>query len=323
MAAVHHAVELGLNACGVECCPHAPYRRLVAVASYLHQPGDDDQPQSRVGQLFLYNLAPAAGADAADEVGGDKNGDRDGDVDKAAGWTFAPAAPPLDTRAIFELRWAPAAYTTAAGPTLAQADAGGFLTLYAVDAAADADRRDDSSSNSAASLREIARLECGGGGLGMTTCVDWNPSSRPGGGGGGGSDGGGGGSGQCDLAVCGADGGIRAVALRESGELEVTCETDTAHDLEAWAVAFADPRCAAASGGAFLFSGADDAAFKGWDLRAGLDRPVFVNRRAHQAGVTCVAPSPHDPHAVATVGLYKLNHPVDPQRLKAPHGFNP
>eukprot|EP00227_Mantoniella_beaufortii_P016805 CAMPEP_0197588924 /NCGR_PEP_ID=MMETSP1326-20131121/10039_1 /TAXON_ID=1155430 /ORGANISM="Genus nov. species nov., Strain RCC2288" /LENGTH=81 /DNA_ID=CAMNT_0043153803 /DNA_START=233 /DNA_END=474 /DNA_ORIENTATION=- len=58
---VHHAIELGLNACGVECCPHAPYRRLVAVASYLHRPGDgDDQPQSRVGQLFLYNLTRSA-----------------------------------------------------------------------------------------------------------------------------------------------------------------------------------------------------------------------------------------------------------------------
>ena len=55
-------------------------------------------------------------------------------------------------------------------------------------------------------------------------------------------------------------------------------------------------------GGGFIFTGADDAAFKGWDLRAGLDRspPAFVNSRTHGAGVTCVAPSPHDPHVVAT-----------------------
>ena len=38
----HEKVQLGMNACGVECCPHAAYKRLVAVASYLHVPGDDD-----------------------------------------------------------------------------------------------------------------------------------------------------------------------------------------------------------------------------------------------------------------------------------------
>ena len=337
MAEVHHALELGLNACGVECCPHPAYRRLVAVASYLHRPGDDDEPQSRVGQLFLYNLTPedddddiAPAVDAAEE-GREKRKGKGG----VRGWLFEPAAPVLDTRAIFELKWAPAAYTTSTGPVLAQADAGGYLTLYAVDAtaatAAAADDNDDdddggiqasaSASASPVTLRELTKLECGGGGLGMTTCVDWNPASGGGGGGGhgdgdtewgeGSGDGnvGGCGGAGCDLAVCGADGGIRVVALRESGDLEVTCETETAHDLEAWAIAFALPHCCAATSnpGALLFSGADDAAFKGWDLRAGgLERPTFVNRRAHAAGVTCVSPSPHDPHVVAT-GSYDDN----------------
>ena len=49
----HHAVELELNACGVECCPHDAHKGLVAVASYLHQPGDEDKcgllPQSLHG----------------------------------------------------------------------------------------------------------------------------------------------------------------------------------------------------------------------------------------------------------------------------------
>ena len=291
MAEVHHEVELGLNACGVECCPHAGYTNLVAVASYLHRPGDDDEPQSRVGQLFMYDLAradPAADADASAGAG-----ERSPSTPGPSRWTFAPAAPALDTRAIFELKWAPSAYTTAAGPLLAQADAGGSLVLYAVavDAAA------VGGVPATAALRSTAELRCGGGGLGMATCVDWNPSSAPACGGEGGND----------LAVCGADGGLRLVALGASGDLAVTLETDAAHDLEAWAVAFSHPNCAAVGDpGSLLFSGADDAAFKGWDPRAGIDRPVFVNRRGHEAGVTCVAPSPHDPHAVAT-GSYDDN----------------
>lgn len=128
----------------------------------------------------------------------------------------------------------------------------------------------------------------------MATCVDWSPADT-------------GGSeyfGSCRLAVVGADGGARILAWRESGDLEVVDERECAHDLEAWAVAFAHPRSSLGSngGGGFIFTGADDAAFKGWDLRAGLDRspPAFVNSRTHGAGVTCVAPSPHDPHVVAT-----------------------
>ena len=101
--------------------------------------------------------------------------------------------------------------------------------------------------------------------------------------------------GDAALATVGADGGLRVVAARESGELDVTAEADAAHDLEAWAVAFALDE-----GGRVVATGADDAAFKGWDVRSGLDAPVFVNRRAHAAGVTCVAPSPHDAHVIAT-----------------------
>jgi len=285
MAAVHHTVELGLNACGVECCPHAEHRDLVAVASYLHQPGDDDEPQSRVGQLYLYALAPGREDAAAQETAQETAAASP----LAREWSFAPAAPPLETRAIFELRWAPSAWTDPSGPVLAQADAGGFLTLYRVhrDGAdeADGDDRghgDDGTRRSRAAAREMTRLACGGGGLGMTTCMDWNPSVSSA-------------FGDAALATVGADGGLRVVAARESGELDVTAEADAAHDLEAWAVAFALDE-----GGRVVATGADDAAFKGWDVRSGLDAPVFVNRRAHAAGVTCVAPSPHDARVIAT-----------------------
>ena len=87
----HHAVELELNACGVECCPHDAHKGLVAVASYLHRPGDEDTPQSRVGQLYLYDLRPSG------------DGVIDADVDDAdaqssqTDWSFARVAAPLCT----------------------------------------------------------------------------------------------------------------------------------------------------------------------------------------------------------------------------------
>jgi len=152
-------------------------------------------------------------------------------------------------------------YSTAMGPVLAQADAGGFLTLYTVEAEADHSGAGAGAAGvQQAVVRETARLECGGGGLGMATCVDWNPALGGGGGGGGDSSGDGGSVGCVGvaLAVCGADGGLRAIAFRESA-LEVVAETDTAHDLEAWAVAFAR---SPGSIGSTLYSGADDAAFK-------------------------------------------------------------
>ena len=52
----HHALELAVNACGVESCPHEPLAGVLAVASYLHVPGDDSNPQTRVGELNLFRL---------------------------------------------------------------------------------------------------------------------------------------------------------------------------------------------------------------------------------------------------------------------------
>jgi diphthamide biosynthesis protein 7 len=256
----------------------------VAVASYLHRPGDEDTPQSRVGQLYLYDLRPSG------------DGVIDADVDDAdaqssqTDWSFARVAAPLETRAIFELAWAPASWLDATGPALAQADAGGFLTLYRVANAKEAEEGDigERLTNNTCSVEQIASLRCGGGGLGMATCVAWGSdcatpaSSR--------------------LAVVGADGGLRLVEVAETGDLRVTQEAENAHDLEAWAVAFASRDAFHGSGQNVVFSGADDAKLKAWDARAGLDAPAmrFCDGKTHGAGVTCVAPSPHDPHLLAT-----------------------
>lgn len=89
-----------------------------------------------------------------------------------------------------------------------------------------------------------------------------------------------------------------------------------AHDLfgspiEAWITAFNchDPNV--------LFSGADDATLKGWDLRA-TARPTFTNTRAHSMGVCSLQFHPHDEHVVA-VGSYDEHVSLwDDRNMKAP-----
>ena len=66
-----------------------------------------------------------------------------------------------------------------------------------------------------------------------------------------------------------------------------------AHDLEMWAIAFDATRADV------LYTGADDCAFKAWDLRDA-SRAQMVNRKTHCAGVTCVVPSPRDENTVVT-----------------------
>ena len=165
-------------------------------------------------------------------------------------WTFAPCATTRHTRAIFELKWAPATLAkrgdTAGVPAIAQADAGGYVSVYEVSPSNPDDdddtAGDDTAGNTGSSsfdVAEMASVRCGGGGLGMATCVDWSPADT-------------GGSeyfGSCRLAVVGADGGARILAWRESGDLEVVDERECAHDLEAWAVAFAHPRSSLGSNG--------------------------------------------------------------------------
>uniref|UniRef100_K3WR76 methylated diphthine methylhydrolase n=1 Tax=Globisporangium ultimum (strain ATCC 200006 / CBS 805.95 / DAOM BR144) TaxID=431595 RepID=K3WR76_GLOUD len=94
-----------------------------------------------------------------------------------------------------------------------------------------------------------------------------------------------------------------------------------AHDLfgspiEAWIVAFNchDPNV--------LFSGADDATLKGWDLRMQNDdstsSPIFKNTRTHSMGVCSIQFHPHDAHIVA-VGSYDEHVSLwDHRNMRAP-----
>ena len=111
--------------------------------------------------------------------------------------------------------------------------------------------------SSPCSVEKLASLQCGGGGLGMATCAAWGSDcATPAG---------------SRLAVVGADGGLRVVSVAETGDLRVTQEATDAHSLEAWAVAFATKDAFHGSGRDVVFSGADDAQLKAWDVRAGLE----------------------------------------------------
>jgi diphthamide biosynthesis protein 7 len=88
-----------------------------------------------------------------------------------------------------------------------------------------------------------------------------------------------------------------------------------AHDLEAWAASTDYWHSS------LIYSGGDDCAFKVWDTRQGVDAPAWANRKAHTAGVCCVASSPFQEHLVATgsyderARLWDLRMPTRPVSL--------
>lgn len=80
-----------------------------------------------------------------------------------------------------------------------------------------------------------------------------------------------------------------------------------------------------------VFTGADDCAFKAWDVRTLCTTPIsydtnqtespvctYRNTKSHEAGVCTLSPSPHVPHILATgsyderVRLWDLRQPARP-----------
>lgn len=97
------------------------------------------------------------------------------------------------------------------------------------------------------------------------------------------------------VAVTSHAGSARILAVNVAGTLEPVCEWH-AHDAEVWCSAFVG------SGRDVLYTGADDAELRAWDVRTGGEEPAmaFRDRRTHGAGVTHVSPSPHDANVVLT-----------------------
>ncbi|KAF4140288.1 putative WD domain G-beta repeat domain-containing protein [Phytophthora infestans] len=105
---------------------------------------------------------------------------------------------------------------------------------------------------------------------------------------------------QPSICVSHSDGALSVWDIASQGIVQT--DKWRAHDLfgspiEAWIAAF---NCNDSN---VLLSGADDAALKGWDLRAGTSAPTFENTRQYSMGVCSIQFHPNDERLVA-VGSY-------------------
>jgi diphthamide biosynthesis protein 7 len=105
-------------------------------------------------------------------------------------------------------------------------------------------------------------------------------------------------------------GTLHQVALAPPGLAAV--RTWQAHAAETWIVACDrwDP--------ARVYSGADDAALRCWDLRTDCSAPCAANSKAHTMGVTTLASSPHHEHVLASGSYDEAVRVWDTRRLARP-----
>ena len=117
------------------------------------------------------------------------------------------------------------------------------------------------------------------------------------------------------IALTGTSGKAYVGDAAADGALRLVTEWQ-AHDLECWCAAFdpLDVNC--------LYTGADDAMLKRWDLRCDNDESepasTACNRRTHRAGVCCISPSRKREHILATGSYDETARLWDARRLAQP-----
>ncbi|TFK89957.1 WD-40 repeat-containing protein [Polyporus arcularius HHB13444] len=153
-------------------------------------------------------------------------------------------------------------------PLLAIADSEGHITLHELD-------------SKTPRLRQIQSISCATADI-LCLSLDWSNRRTPT------TDLG-------DMIVSLSNGSLSLLRPQEGAGLAVS-DTWHAHDYEPWIAAwnYWDPNV--------VFSGGDDLKMKGWDVREGGARPLFVNKR-FDAGVTTIQSHPHVEHILA-VGSY-------------------
>lgn len=272
-ATTHAVLRTTHGACGVECRRARAGARsgVVLVTEYEHEASRG----RRVGGARAYGVERARDDDGNDVVRAREVG------------RFADDGGTNAIGAVFEARWSA---REGDWNRCAFADADGFLTLARAEDVEVRRGSDGDDVDWRIAFETIEKVHCGGGGLGMATCVDWR------------SDG--------ALAASAADGSFR-VMREDASAIEIVDTVESAHDLEMWAIAFDATRADV------LYTGADDCAFKVWDLRD-TSRAQTVNRKTHGAGVTCVVPSPRDENVVVTGSYDDHVRLWDVRSMKAP-----
>lgn len=145
-------------------------------------------------------------------------------------------------------------------PLLAQASADGTLSLYNLEV------------RNSSYLHELTKASIS---TSMCLSLDWNPHSKQ------------------HISVSLSIGGLSEIDIRES-HVEVLHHTDAAHSFEAWCVTYDNWKSS------ILYSGGDDCHFCCWDVRQGLLKPVFREKKTHQMGVTSIQTNPHQENILAT-----------------------
>ncbi|KAL3927450.1 MAG: hypothetical protein SGPRY_002817 [Prymnesium sp.] len=191
----------------------------------------------------------------------------------------------FDGPGVLDCQWLP---VSAASPNLlVTASAEGGAHFY----------RLESGESPQPKLHDVGLLECEGAGwcIGLACSLPTAGASR--------------------IALGGTSGTVHVCAVATEGErLERSWQ---AHELECWAVGWAAHPEAAMT----LFSGADDAMLKSWDLRCDPTQgavAVACNRRSHGAGVCCISPSPLRPQMIATGSYDEKVRLWDARQLRQP-----
>jgi len=217
-------VDLELTADSVEFCPIPGFEELFVCGTYQLI----KEINKKVGRLYLFSLQ-----------------------NRSEGSYGFVEEQRLDGGAILDLKWR--AHITDNMALLAQADAGGIVTLLGIE-------------KSANTLKSLTTLNVENEALCLS--LDWsdriNKCNNP------------------SIAVSLSNGHLAVCQVNQhSLSLERKWK---GHDFEAWIAAFDyySPT---------IYSGADDCTFKSWDYRTDCSKPIFS--KSYDSGVTTIQCNPH------------------------------
>eukprot|EP00040_Diaphanoeca_grandis_P006718 m.38423 g.38423 ORF g.38423 m.38423 type:complete len:404 (-) comp17910_c0_seq1:78-1289(-) len=205
--------------------------------------------------------------------------------DAAAASASAVVKSTLDVPGVFDIKWCGRTTTDAATPLLGHAAADGFLYLYGAHGY---------------TLKQQSQLNCRTDVTkteNLALSLDWSNRKHA--------------VADPTAAVSMSDGSICFAHMTQTGLTKGM--QWSAHDMEAWIVAF---NCHDAN---VLYSGADDAKLKVWDVRTSPSNgAVQTNSRSHEAGV-CSIQSHADHEYCFVSGSYDESARVwDSRKLKSP-----